>query len=220
MKILITGSSSGIGRACALRFLKEGHEVYGLDLLSPSINNKNYHHYKCDVSIKKDLPNIKDIDIVFANAGKQNSKDDITNNLVGVINTVEKYGVKKGVKSILINASSSASTGQEFPEYVASKSGLIGYMRNVAIRVAPNGTICNSISLGGVLTKSNEPVIKDKKSWKAVMEVTPLKKWMDEEEVADWVIFLTLQNKSMSGQDILIDNGERDLNPTFVWPKK
>ena len=220
MKILVTGSSSGIGRAVSQRYLKAGHEVYGLDLLESTINNKNYHHYKCDVSNKTKLPNIKDFDVIFANAGKQNSKDDISNNLVGVINTIEKYGINKNIKSILINASSSASTGQEFPEYVASKSGLIGYMRNVAIRVAPFGATCNSISLGGVLTKSNEPVIKNKRYWKKIMEVTPLKKWMSEDEVADWVLFLTLQNKSMSGQDIIIDNGERDLNSTFVWPKK
>ena len=220
MKILVTGSSSGIGRAVSQRYLKAGHEVYGLDLLESTINKKNYHHYKCDVSNKAKLPNIKDFDVIFANAGKQNSKDDISNNLVGVINTIEKYGINKNIKSILINASSSASTGQEFPEYVASKSGLIGYMRNVAIRVAPFGATCNSISLGGVLTKSNEPVIKNKRYWKKIMEVTPLKKWMSEDEVADWVLFLTLQNKSMSGQDIIIDNGERDLNSTFVWPKK
>ena len=50
------------------------------------------------------------------------------------------------------------------------------------------------------------------------MEVTPLKKWMTPDEVADWVLFLTLQNRSMSGQNLLIDNGEQDLNPRFVWP--
>lgn len=219
MKILVTGSSRGIGKRVSERFLKLGHEVYGLDLLSSSISHQNYHHYNVDVSIEKDLPHLEDMDVVFANAGKQNSEDDILNNLVGVINTVEKYGVHPHIKSILINASASAISGQEFPQYVASKSGLIGYMRNAAIRVAPYQATCNSISLGGVLTDSNKPVMEDKKSWEEIMKVTPMKKWMSEDEVADWVIFLTLNNKSMSGQNILIDNGEKDLNPTFVWPK-
>ena len=31
MKILITGTSSGIGKGCAEFFLKKGHEVYGFD---------------------------------------------------------------------------------------------------------------------------------------------------------------------------------------------
>ena len=49
MRVLVTGSSKGIGQAIAERFLKEGHEVIGLDLLPSSINNKNYTHYVCDV---------------------------------------------------------------------------------------------------------------------------------------------------------------------------
>ena len=52
------------------------------------------------------------------------------------------------------------------------------------------------------------------------MEATPLKKWATLEEVCDWIYFLTVINKSASGQDILIDNGEYNLNSTFVWPKR
>lgn len=219
MKILITGTSKGIGKITALKFLKEGFEVYGIDILDASIDYPNYHHYKADISKKNELPTISGLNYIFANAGKQNSDDDISNNLVGTINTIEKYGFDKDVKAMLINASASARSGQEFPEYVASKSGLIGYMKNVAIRVAPQGVLCNSISLGGVLTESNKPVTDDPKLWKEVMEVTPLKKWMNEDEVAEWVYFLLIKNKSMSGQDLLIDNGEQDLNSTFVWPK-
>ena len=133
--------------------------------------------------------------------------------------TYEKYMNSKCLKSILFNASASARSGFEFPCYVASKAGVIGYMKNVATRLAKQKAIANSISLGGVITESNEVVMKDKKMWNKIMESTPLKKWMSEEEVADWVYFLTVVNKSMSGQDILIDNGENDLNNTFVWPK-
>ena len=31
MKVLITGTASGIGKGCAEFFLKENHEVYGFD---------------------------------------------------------------------------------------------------------------------------------------------------------------------------------------------
>ena len=44
MKILITGSSRGIGKAASLYFLEKGFEVYGIDLLPSSINDDNYHH--------------------------------------------------------------------------------------------------------------------------------------------------------------------------------
>lgn len=219
MKVLITGTSRGIGLAVAKRFLKEGHEVFGLDLLNSNINDEKYHHFECDIKDKNSLPKLKDIEIVFNNAGLQNSDDDVENNLRGTINVTEKYCFQPSIKAVLFNASASARSGYEFPEYVASKAGIVGYMKNVACRLAKNGVFVNSISLGGVLTESNRPVIENKQCWDEIMKATPLKKWMSEEEVADWVLFLTTINKSMSGQDILIDNGENDLNSTFVWPK-
>ena len=38
------------------------------------------------------------------------------------------------------------------------------------------------------------------------------------DDLNEWVYFLLVKNKSMSGEDILIDNGEKNLNCTFVWP--
>lgn len=219
MKVLITGSSKGIGQTVANRFLEYGHEVIGIDLLPSSINHKNYTHYIADVSKKSSLPNIKDVEIIFNNAGKQNDHD-IANNLVGAMNVTEKYAFQDKIKAILFNASASARSGFEFPEYVASKAGLVGYMKNVAVRLAEFGATANSISLGGVLTDSNAPVMENEEAWNEVMEATPLKKWATLNEVCDWVYFLTVVNKSASGEDILIDNGEFNLNSTFVWPKR
>ena len=219
MLVLITGSSKGIGKAVAERFLKEGHEVIGLDLLPASINHPKYTHYVCDISKKKNLPSLEGVEIIINNAGKQNDND-IANNLVGTINVTEKYAFQENIKSVLFNASASAHSGFEFPEYVASKAGVIGYMKNVASRLAALGATANSISLGGVLTDSNAPVLENEKCWNEIMDATPLKKWATLEEVCDWVYFLTVINKSASGQDVLIDNGEYNLNSTFVWPKR
>ena len=218
MRVLITGTSQGIGLECAKKFLKEGHEVFGIDLLPSALNDEHYHHFVCDIKDKDSLPDIKDVEILFNNAGKQNSKDDIDNNLKGSINVTEKYAFQKSIKSVLFNASASANSGFEFPEYVASKAGLIGYMKNVASRLAVFQATCNSLSLGGVLTESNKEVINNKKCWDKIMKATPLKKWMSEQEVSEWVYFLTVINKSASGIDILVDNGEYQLNNTFVWP--
>ena len=218
MKILITGSSNGIGLKTAQYFLDKGFEVIGIDLEPAKINNDKYFHYVADITKKEQLPEIEGLDYIFNNAGLQNSKDDIENNLKGTINVTEKYAFQKGIKSVLFNASASAQSGFEFPEYVASKAGMVGYMKNVAIRLAQQGATANSISLGGVLTKSNDPVINNKECWDKIMAATPLKKWATEEEVAEWVYFLLVVNKSASGIDILIDNGEYNLNSTFVWP--
>lgn len=219
MKILISGTSKGIGFSITNYFLDKGYIVYGLDILESTINNKNYHHYKVDIKNKDELPDIEGIEYIFHNAGSQNSLDDIDNNLKGTINVNEKYAFNKNIKSILFNASASARSGFEFPQYVASKAGIVGYMKNVACRLAKYKATVNSLSLGGVNTESNNVLIKNKKYFNKIMEVTPLKKWMELDEVNKWVYFLLIENKSMTGQDILIDNGEYNLNNTFLWPK-
>ena len=219
MNVVITGSSRGIGKAVAERFLSEGHAVFGIDLLPAAIKNENYRHCIADVTKPETLPEIPDVAILFINAGVQNG-DDIAVNLCGAMNTAEKYINSPALRSVLFNASASALTGQEFPAYAASKAGALGYMKNLAIRLASRGVTVNAISPGGVTTESNDPVIKDPALWKRIMDVTPLGKWATVDEIADWVIFLTLTNRSMSGQNLLIDNGERDLNPTFVWTEE
>ena len=44
MKVLITGTSSGIGKAIAEKFLDCGHNVIGMDICKSTINNINYLH--------------------------------------------------------------------------------------------------------------------------------------------------------------------------------
>lgn len=218
MRVLITGSSSGIGRECAVLFLEKGYEVLGIDIKEDTIKHPLYTHFSADVRDKENLPCIDGINILITSAGVQNSGDDISINLKGTINTVEKYGIKEEIESILMISSASAHTGLEFPEYSASKGGVLSYMRNVARRVAKYGATCNSISPGGVITDLNKPVMEDEKLWKEIMDLTPLKKWATSREIAEWIYFLTVINKSATGEDFLIDNGETKLNGSFIWP--
>ena len=213
MKVLITGTSRGIGKAICEKFLKEGHSVIGFDVLPASIDDENYRHYTVDIT--KNLPDIDGVEILINNAGVQNRKD-IDVNLKGTIAVTEKYAFSDKIKSVLFIASASATSGSEFPEYAASKGGVVAYMKNVALRIAKYGATANSLSPGGVLTESNDRVINDKKLWKKIMSLTLLPKWATVREIADWAYFMTVVNKSMTAQDVLVDNGEI-AKAEFVW---
>ncbi len=217
MDILITGSSKGIGRAIAIKFLDNGHKVYGMDIIDSSIDNINYVHIKADVRDKASYPDIKP-HIIINNAGVQDSGEDIDINLKAVISITEHYAFHNdNIISVVNIGSASAHTGSEFPEYAASKGGLIAYTKNVANRLAPKA-ICNSIDPGGVLTELNRCVMDDENLWNQIMELTPLKRWASPEEIAEWVYFVGVTNRFMTGQNLLIDGGEAG-NTKFIWPE-
>lgn len=215
MKVLITGTSQGIGKAIAEIFLSRGHSVIGIDRQEKSISHENYTHHVCDVRDKKNLPVIEGVNILVNNAGTQN-EDDIDINLKALIYITEKYGVQSDIRSILNIGSASAHTGAEFPEYCASKGGVLAYTKNTAMRVAKFGATCNSLDPGGVLTPLNECVMNDPDLWAQIMDETPLKKWATPEEIAEWAYFLTVTNTFCTGQSILVDGGE-SINYNFVW---
>lgn len=216
MNVVVTGSSAGMGREIAMKFLLNGYTVYGLDIQPSSIESKSYHHYICDVADKESLPDIENVNILINNAGVQHTDRDIEVNLKGVINCTNKYGLQPEISAILNQASNSASNGSEFPEYVASKGGVKAYTIWTAKEVAKYGAICNSLSFGGVITPINSPVMDDSTAWDKIMMLTPLRKWATEKEAAEWAYFLCAVNRSCTGQDIIVDNGEF-YSHQFVW---
>ncbi|MBQ9940644.1 MAG: SDR family oxidoreductase [Clostridia bacterium] len=215
MRVLVTGSSNGIGKAIAEEFLACGHDVFGIDICRETINHNNYTHTVTDI-FKGDLPDIENVEVLINNAGVQNSGNDIDVNLKGTIRVTEKYAFQKNIKSVVFISSASAQTGAEFPEYTASKGGMTAYMKNVALRIAEYGATANSLSPGGVLTSLNSHIIESPKLWTQVMNETLLSKWADAAEIAKWTYFVAVINKSMTAQDILIDNGEA-AKSNFIW---
>lgn len=221
LKVLITGTSSGIGRAAAELFLERGHEVWGLDIAPETIEHPCYTHLIADVRRRDLLPKDLAPNVIVSNAGVQASEDDIDVNLKGTLNVCETYAFKDRkaapqLEAIVLVGSSSGHTGAEFPAYAASKGGVLAYAKNLAQRVAPQAT-CNSIDPGGVLTDLNLPVMEDETLWSRIMELTPLKRWATPQEIAEWIYFVAVTNRFMTGQNLLIDGGEAG-SFDFVWP--
>ena len=216
MRVLITGTSGGIGEAIAHYFLENEHTVIGFDRKKSVIDHPNYTHYCLDIRDRRTYPDLAPVDILVNNAGIQGGED-IDVNLKGTITVTERYGIHEGIRSVLMIGSSSGHTGSEFPEYAASKGGVLTYTKNVALRIAPYGATCNSLDFGGVITDLNKPVMEDPKLWEEIMAVTPLKRWMTVREAAEWAYFMTVTNRFCTGQNILIDGLEAG-NAHFVWP--
>ena len=224
-RVIISGTSRGIGKAVAELFasVRDDHnnlmyDVFGIDknpVESESlIYAPNYHHYIADV--RDTLPDIEFPEIVIANAGTQDDDDSIDVNLVGLINFCEAYADQPCIQAVCTVASASAHSGAEFPRYTASKGGVVAYTKNLALRVAKYGAVCNSISPGGVYTPINGHIVQDKNKLDAVLNEAILHRWASAEEIAQWIYFITAVNKSATAQDFLVDNGEM-AKSNFIW---
>lgn len=214
MRILITGTSQGIGLACARKYVSMGHEVIGFDIQDTDFKDSSYTHMIVDIT--SELPDIDNVEVLINNAGIQDGPSVIDTNLKATIEVTEKYAFTSSIHSVLFMASSSASNGAEFPEYAASKGGVVTYMKNTALRLAKYGATSNSISAGGVYTPLNSHIMDDPDLMEQCLNETLLHRWASADEIAELAYYLTNINKSMTGQDLLIDNGEQ-LKSNFIW---
>lgn len=107
--------------------------------------------------------------------------------------------------------------GIRFPDYAASKGGVIAYTKNLANRLAPR-IIANSVDPGGVITPLNRCVMEDEHLWSQIMELTLLKRWATAQEISEWIYFVGVTNRFMTGQSLLIDGGEAGRTQ-FIWPE-
>lgn len=217
MKVVITGTSSGVGKAAALKFLEMGHTVVGIDVKPSTINNDKYKHFIADVSKAEQLPDISSIDILVNNAGIVTpQKDAIAVNQVGYINVLEKYGEDKSLKSILQVGSTASYKGYDNIRYCSSQGARDALTKWAANNYGndPRHVIVNSLNLDGIVpynpetgtgTELEPELYEHPEMLEEIANLSILKKLTTVEQIAEWIYFLTAVNTSMTGQILSID---------------
>lgn len=217
-KVLITGTSCGVGRAAAIKFLDNGYEVVGLDWKESTIIHSNYKHYVCDVGNKDELPDIKNISYICNNAGIVTPKADaIRVNQIGYINVIETYGYDSCLKSVVNVGSTASCKGYDNLEYCSSQGA-----RDAITKWAANNfgkddrhVIVNGLNLDGIVAADPEKGIQGTslepelyahpELMEEIANLSILKKLATVEEIAEWIYFLLVINTVMTGQIINID---------------
>jgi NAD(P)-dependent dehydrogenase (short-subunit alcohol dehydrogenase family) len=217
---IITGAASGIGKAMAENFLKEGSRVVYSDIqgkakeVIPQEYKENAVFIKCDTSKSKQVEKLLDktinqfgkVDVMVNNAGigslasvmdetDDNWKKVIDINLSGVF-----YGMRaaanrmkeKKIKGSIINTSSilGSSGLANTIAYSASKGGIEQLTKAGCQDLAPHKIRVNAIAPGFIKTNMTEDVLKDNSFNKMVKSRTPLGHVGEPNDIAKAAVYL------------------------------
>jgi NAD(P)-dependent dehydrogenase (short-subunit alcohol dehydrogenase family) len=92
--------------------------------------------------------------------------------------------------------------------YCASKAGLLGFTRALALELAPRGITVNGISPGPIATEMNRPLLEDPELQQQFTSRIPLGRWGTVEEVAGLAVYLCSEEAGfMTGTDFVMDGG-------------
>ncbi len=128
--------------------------------------------------------------------------------------------VKRGAGSIVNIASVTAvmAIGNQ-AAYVASKAGVNGLTKAMAVGLAHRGVRVNAIGPGSIETDMAAVVLSDEESLARVMSRTPLHRMGQPEDIAGAALFLASDDSSyITGQTIYVEGGRLALN--HVMPSK
>jgi NAD(P)-dependent dehydrogenase (short-subunit alcohol dehydrogenase family) len=234
--ILVTGASSGIGRATAIECSKMGATVVitgrnaeRLQETFDALEGDNHLQMTTDLTTQDGLEKLVDsvpiLDGCVNNAGIQRhlitpfiKEADLTdilraNTIAPILLTnllVKKKKMKKG--SSIVFTSSVAGNFKCSPGngmYATSKGGLSAFMRNAAIDLAPRGIRCNAVAPGMIVTpimEQNSTVTKEQ--WEQHKALYPLKRFGQPEDVAYSIIYLLSDAAAwITGTSLVIDGG-------------
>lgn len=232
---IITGAAKGIGAAIAKRFIQENYTTLLVDLddeTGQELTSKlgeNAHYFSCDISdsnavtlLFKSINNqFGKIDVLVNNAGiiKDNviwkmPEDDfdkvIDINLKGTWLMCKHAGtlMREQNSGRIINVTSRAwlgNLGQS--NYAASKAGVVGLTRVLALELGKYGVYVNAIAPGLINTPLTQKLPKDVQE-KLIM-AQPTRSMGEPEDIANAISFLSNEKTNfITGQTIYVDGGK------------
>ena len=230
---IVTGAASGIGRASAERFAAEGARVLAVDLPGSMLEfvAERVIPYAADVS-KPDAPaKIMDtavkafgrLDILFSNAGVGSSSpavetsDEEWDRVLSVnlrsgfrlAREAAPHLAASGAGRVIFTASVMAEhTDYGLSAYCASKAGLLGLMRTLALELGRRGVTANSILPGAIRTGMTARNFSDEKIADIWARKSPLKRLGEPADIANLALFLASDEGGfVTGQAIACDGG-------------
>lgn len=92
--------------------------------------------------------------------------------------------------------------------YAASKAGLLGFTKALALELAPQGITVNGISPGPFATEMNQPLLTHPELSQFFLSRIPLSQWGQVEDIGALAVFLCSEHaRFITGADILVDGG-------------
>ena len=232
--ILITGASGGIGRELVKKFVSLGGNVVGsgtktekLDLIKkkyPNIKVKKFdlsEHSRIEEFIDDVSLQLGGLDILINNAGtnvdnlslrmkEEEWKKVIDINLTSTF-LLTKYAIKKMLKNKfgrVVNITSvvghTGNLGQS--NYAASKSGIIGMSKSLAIEYARKNITVNCVSPGFIVSDMTMNIAEKVKIY--LTSKIPMGKLGTGDDVSNCVAFLSSEQASyITGETIHVNGG-------------
>ncbi len=232
---IVTGAASGIGKATAELFRREGATVVAADRASGEgiVSLDAGSEAQVEALVEKTVADFGGIDIVFANAGisggmpsifEQTSADwqqILQVNLIGPFLLV-KYAAphmkERGGGSIICTASvAGLRAGAGGAAYSASKAGVISLVKVAATQLAGSNVRVNAICPGLIetgMTKELYEWARSSGKESRIGRLNPLRRGGEPEEIASVALFLASDAASyVNGQAIAVDGGLSASHP-------
>lgn len=223
---------NGFGNAAEIEEIRAGlASKYGVKVLYDGADMSKPE--QIEAMMNKAAKDLGGVDILVNNAGIQHvcpveefpvDKWDaiIAINMSSAFHTTRMavpYMKSKGWGRIINVASAHALVASPFKSaYVASKHGIMGFTKTIALEVAENGVTCNAICPGYVLTPLVEKQIPDTAKARGITEdqvkrdvllaAQPTKQFVTVEQVAGTAVFLCSDSAaSITGTNISVEGG-------------